>query len=149
MPSSVLPANSFQINGETLAANTDLQTLRMKVVNGQTVRVYDTTSSSYHSEYVSYDAEYQLNVYRYSSNAEMKEVMLTYTDGGKETKQFGIFAKNASGGYDADPREFVVYVPSDIDLGDLTVTTASAGARVALSTKPFALGAVGVDFTRN
>ncbi|MCM1296690.1 MAG: hypothetical protein NC311_14225, partial [Muribaculaceae bacterium] len=146
-----LPTNSLEILAETLAANTDLQTLRIKVANSVLVKnVYDSEHSSFSNQWVDYEAEYQLNVYRYSSNAEVLEVRFDYIDGGMDTEQYGIFAKNeTTGDYDIDPREFVVYLPSDVDLGDLTITTASAGARVALSTKPFTMGAVGVDFTRN
>ncbi|MCM1295947.1 MAG: cadherin-like beta sandwich domain-containing protein, partial [Muribaculaceae bacterium] len=145
-----LPANTLQISN-VMAVNKDLQSVKVVVRNTVNVEAFDGNSVTIQP--VTYEAEYLLNVYRYSSNTDIIEVKFDYKDGGKNDVQYGIFEQLKDKGDNVtgyDDSSFVLYLPTDVNLGDLTITTASAGAQIAVSTKPFTQGAVsGVKFNRN
>ncbi|MCM1439756.1 MAG: hypothetical protein NC131_11245, partial [Roseburia sp.] len=143
--------SSLTFAGETMVANNDLQSMDIKVSNSVTVRVFDTSTSLPSYVPVTYEADYMLNVYRYSSNTDVLQVKFDYEDGGKDATQYGVYLREVNLGVETENQKaFVLYLPSDVSLGDLTVTTASKGAQVALSSRTFTEGATaGIRFTRN
>lgn len=118
-------AHSTYKTNPTLAANTDLMSALIKVTNTETAAGHDVT----------YEAEYLLRIYRRSNNADLQSVVLTYDNMGETgLKQNGLMLKKDDGSFDKN--KYVLYVPADVDVGDLTFTTSSEGARIGLSTKP-------------
>lgn len=79
-----------------MLTNVDLQQNHLNVKNSVVLQEYDPETSTYAPVTVTYDADYLLNVYRYSSSVDILEVKADYTDGGKDEEQFGVFAKDTA-----------------------------------------------------
>ncbi|MCM1440018.1 MAG: hypothetical protein NC131_12580, partial [Roseburia sp.] len=148
-PELLYAAPQLPMNGKSLADGKDIQRMDVRVYGSTTLRVFDPNTKSYKGTEVTYAADYVLNTYRFSSNADVKEVRFDYEDGGVDESQYGVFAREVKDGANSyDDTSFILYIPVDRNEGKLTITAASEGAQLHLSTDPITADIHSISYSR-